>query len=66
MIERKRLALKLSSLEDGTMDIEVSITDALAIDGGPSVRTIPLPWELPGAHCIGADERQLIDAVVDA
>ena len=38
----------------------------LAIDGGDPVRVAPLPWELPGAHYIGAEERALIDAVVDA
>lgn len=48
------------------MDTEATVLDALAIDGGPPVRTTPLPWELPGAHYIGAEERELIDAVVDA
>ncbi len=41
-------------------------TNRLAIEGGEPVRTAPLPWELPGAHFIGAEERALIDAVVDA
>lgn len=40
--------------------------DALAINGGTPVRTTPLPWELPGAHFIGAEERALVDQVVDA
>lgn len=38
----------------------------LAIDGGTPVRTEPLPWELPGAHWIGAEERELVDRVIDA
>ena len=38
----------------------------LAIEGGDPVRVAPLPWELPGAHFIGLEERALIDAVVDA
>ncbi|RAI00663.1 DegT/DnrJ/EryC1/StrS aminotransferase [Acuticoccus sediminis] len=42
------------------------LSNRLAIDGGPPVRTAPLPWELPGAHFIGAEERALVDAVVDA
>ncbi|WP_322997145.1 DegT/DnrJ/EryC1/StrS family aminotransferase [Castellaniella sp.] len=38
----------------------------LAIDGGTPVRTHPLPWELPGAHWIGEEERQLVERVVMA
>jgi len=38
----------------------------LAIDGGTPVRTEPLPWELPGAHWIGAEELQLVSRVVEA
>ncbi|WP_112321725.1 DegT/DnrJ/EryC1/StrS family aminotransferase [Oceanibium sediminis] len=38
----------------------------LAIDGGTPVRTTPLPWELPGAHWIGEEERALVDRVVRA
>lgn len=36
----------------------------LAIDGGTPVRTNPLPWELPGVHWIGEEERELVDRVV--
>lgn len=36
----------------------------LAIDGGLPIRTTPLPWELPGAHWIGDEERDLVDHVV--
>ncbi|MGO1120654.1 DegT/DnrJ/EryC1/StrS family aminotransferase [Rhodovibrionaceae bacterium A322] len=38
----------------------------LAIDGGTPVRTAPLPWELPGAHWIGEEERELVERVVKA
>ena len=38
----------------------------LAIEGGTPVRSEPLPWELPGAHWIGKEERELVDRVVDA
>ena len=38
----------------------------LAIEGGTPVRTTPLPWELPGAHWIGEEERELVDRVVKA
>lgn len=38
----------------------------LAIDGGDPVRTDPLPWELPGAHWIAEEERELVDRVVRA
>jgi 8-amino-3,8-dideoxy-alpha-D-manno-octulosonate transaminase len=40
--------------------------DRLAIDGGTPVRTSPLPWELPGAHWIGEEERALVLSVVEA
>jgi len=36
----------------------------LAIDGGTPVRSEPLPWELPGAHWIGEEERVLVERVV--
>ncbi|MEP3046331.1 MAG: DegT/DnrJ/EryC1/StrS family aminotransferase [Roseibium sp.] len=36
----------------------------LAIEGGNPVRTTPLPWELPGAHWIGDEERELVDQVL--
>jgi 8-amino-3,8-dideoxy-alpha-D-manno-octulosonate transaminase len=36
----------------------------LAIEGGEPVRTKPLPWELPGAHWIGEEERELVERVV--
>lgn len=38
----------------------------LAIDGGSPVRTHPLPWELPGVHWMGQEERDLVDRVVAA
>ncbi|WP_028601606.1 DegT/DnrJ/EryC1/StrS family aminotransferase [Ottowia thiooxydans] len=38
----------------------------LALNGGTPVRTEPLPWELPGAHWIGAEERALVDQVLQA
>lgn len=38
----------------------------LAINGGTPVRTAPLPWELPGAHWIGAEEEELVTRVVRA
>jgi dTDP-4-amino-4,6-dideoxygalactose transaminase len=38
----------------------------LAIDGGTPVRDKPLPWELPGAHWIGKEERDLVLSVVEA
>ena len=44
----------------------VARANRLAIDGGEPVRTRPLPWELPGAHFIGDEERALVTAVVDA
>lgn len=40
--------------------------ETLAIDGGTPVRTARLPWELPGAHWIGDEERDLVMSVVDA
>jgi len=38
----------------------------LAIEGGTPVRSRPLPWELPGVHWMGAEERALVDQVIDA
>lgn len=38
----------------------------LAIDGGMPVRTAPLPWELPGAAWIGAEEAELVQQVIAA
>jgi dTDP-4-amino-4,6-dideoxygalactose transaminase len=40
--------------------------DRLAIDGGVPVRTVPLPWELPGAHWIGDEELTLVTRVLQA
>jgi dTDP-4-amino-4,6-dideoxygalactose transaminase len=48
------------------MTVDGTNVDTLAIDGGTRVRTEPLPWELPGAHFIGAEERELVLSVVDA
>ncbi|BBY81021.1 DegT/DnrJ/EryC1/StrS family aminotransferase [Mycolicibacterium pulveris] len=39
---------------------------ALAIDGGPPVRSRPLPWEFPGGNRIGTEELELINRVVKA
>ena len=47
-------------------DVQRHLGNRLAIEGGTPVRTTPLPWELPGAHWIGAEERALVDRVVDA
>ncbi len=41
-----------------------AIANRLAIEGGSPVRTEPLPWELPGAHWIGEEERALVERVV--
>lgn len=38
----------------------------LAIEGGTPVRDTPLPWELPGAHFIGEEEKALVNQVIDA
>lgn len=48
------------------MSVEGTSLEELAIDGGTPVRATPLPWELPGAHWIGAEERELVLSVVDA
>lgn len=48
------------------MSVEGTSLEELAIDGGTPVRVTPLPWELPGAHWIGAEERELVLSVVDA
>jgi dTDP-4-amino-4,6-dideoxygalactose transaminase len=45
---------------------ESARANRLAIEGGTPVRTAPLPWELPGAHWIGEEERELVDRVVKA
>lgn len=42
------------------------LSNRLAIEGGAPVREAPLPWELPGAYYIDAEEKKLIDQVVDA
>ncbi|MCA1303902.1 DegT/DnrJ/EryC1/StrS family aminotransferase [Nitratireductor aquimarinus] len=42
------------------------LANRLALEGGTPVRTAPLPWELPGAHWIGKEERELVDRVIDA
>ena len=43
-----------------------AFANRLAIDGGTPVRSMPLPWELPGANWIGEEERQLVEKVVAA
>ena len=48
------------------MSIDGTTVETLALDGGTPVRGAPLPWELPGAHWIGAEERELVLSVVDA
>lgn len=48
------------------MSVDNLDVQTLAIEGGDPVRTEPLPWELPGAHFIGAEERELVLSVVDA
>jgi len=48
------------------MTVDRTNVETLAIEGGAAVRTAPLPWELPGAHWIGAEERELVLSVVDA
>jgi dTDP-4-amino-4,6-dideoxygalactose transaminase len=62
--------IKAARETTGTRGNQVTIdqtnVDTLAIDGGTPVRTAPLPWELPGAHFIGAEERELVLSVVDA
>ncbi|GGF75224.1 8-amino-3,8-dideoxy-alpha-D-manno-octulosonate transaminase [Azorhizobium oxalatiphilum] len=45
-------------------DVRHALANRLAIDGGEPVRTTPLPWELPGAHWIGEEERELVERVV--
>lgn len=40
--------------------------ERLAIEGGDPVRSQPLPWELPGAHWIDDEERELVDRVINA
>lgn len=40
------------------------LANRLAIDGGTPVRSIPLPWELPGAHWIGDEELELVSRVI--
>ena len=41
-------------------------SNGLAIDGGFPVRTLPLPYEFPGANWIGEEERLLVERVVTA
>ena len=41
-------------------------SERLAIDGGTPVRTVPLPWELPGAHWMGQEELDLAVRVIQA
>lgn len=36
----------------------------LAISGGNPIRTVPLPWEFPGAYYINEEESQLIQTVI--
>ncbi len=47
-------------------DVNRHLSNRLAIEGGTPVRTTPLPWELPGAHWIGEEEKQLVDQVINA
>lgn len=42
------------------------LANLLAVEGGVPVRDKPLPWELPGAHWIGKEERELVMQVIDA
>ena len=42
------------------------LSNRLAIEGGTPVREAPLPWELPGAHWIGEEERRLVDQVINS
>jgi dTDP-4-amino-4,6-dideoxygalactose transaminase len=46
------------------MAADASLKSQLAINGGEAIRTEPLPWELPGAHWIGAEELELVTKVV--
>lgn len=52
--------------DSGSYPANLAAEARLAIDGGTPVREAPLPWELPGAYFIGAEERALVDQVVDA
>lgn len=54
----------MSSIESDSESVRHERTNRLAIDGGEPVRTTPLPWELPGAHWIGEEERVLVERVV--
>ncbi|MBI4803684.1 MAG: DegT/DnrJ/EryC1/StrS family aminotransferase [Desulfovibrio sp.] len=38
----------------------------LALEGGKPVRTLPLPWELPGSHYIGQEELDMLRQVVES
>lgn len=51
-------------MESNTESVRHERTNRLAIDGGEPVRTTPLPWELPGVHWIGEEERVLVEQVV--
>lgn len=55
---------KIAEVGGGAMG-EV-LANQLAIEGGDPVRTDPLPWELPGTHWMGEEERQLVDQVISA
>lgn len=45
---------------------EGSFSNRLAVEGGAPVRSGPLPWELPGANWIGAEEQALVERVIAA
>ncbi len=45
---------------------ERRLSNRLAIEGGDPVRDQPLPWELPGAYYIDAEEKRLVNQVIDA
>ncbi len=40
------------------------VCEELAVNGGAPVRTAPLPWELPGSHWMGQEEKDLVDKVL--
>ncbi len=52
------------SITRSSDDISCDRVNGLAIDGGTPVRSQPLPWELPGVHWIGEEERELVERVV--
>ncbi|NIA12826.1 MAG: DegT/DnrJ/EryC1/StrS aminotransferase [Nitrospiraceae bacterium] len=42
------------------------LCEELAVNGGVPVRTVPLPWELPGSHWIGEEEMDLVGKVLSS